>query len=373
MKSPQPLHPEIEVGSRSALPKDLAPIIDSVWKLFERDACATMDGMLAVHDQLQECVEHGAAEGGDPNLAFESAHRIVTEARHKWSWELRKIADDYVARLAQLSRARPDWVTEDPAVWARRRTKDFLLDRWLDGWKFPRIVSWFKNVCDGPLDLDRGRPEPWCVPTWVVRQRDWNNDPARLDERLTPELTQEFLLTRRKEFDFNFEHWLKEAEDAARVNLAMQPAPPAQHKERLGTNPGARQRKNGASRNRANKILFVRDSDGTTVANPPYSGRALLNSFEALWRSLDRVRTMVINGKGTLSASDVREKFRATELEGAAGTDDWQRWIEDFADRKVTAKGVALVFLETKTGLKRGSIKTLISRARRKSTTVDQC
>jgi hypothetical protein len=230
LKSPQQIHPEqIQAPIGSALSKDLASVLDSVWMVFEEDACATMDGVLDVHDRLQECIEHGAAEGGDPNLAFESAHRIITEARHKWIWDLQKVAADYVIKLATIALARPESVTENPASWARGRTKE-LVGRWLDGRLAPRIVSWFQRACDGLPDFDRhesesGRPEPWCIPAWAARGQDWPNDPARLDERLTPELTQEFLLTRRQEFESGLEPALKVAENTARVSLAMQPAP----------------------------------------------------------------------------------------------------------------------------------------------------
>ncbi|MGC1646691.1 MAG: hypothetical protein WA741_12740 [Candidatus Sulfotelmatobacter sp.] len=216
-----------ETGHRLALTTDWAAVLDSVGKLFERDACRSIDGMFEVHHQLHACIEHGAADGGDANLAFERAHQIVMEGFDKWMWKLREIAGATVTDLATIARGHPDWVTEDPASWARSHTKE-LLDGYLNGWRIPRIAIWFKQACDGrDLDFERyehGRPEPWCAPTWVARSKDWTNDPASLDERLTPELTQKFLQTRRRQYDLSFEIWLKESEHTARISLAMQPA-----------------------------------------------------------------------------------------------------------------------------------------------------
>jgi hypothetical protein len=213
---------------RLALPNDsLASVLDSVREVFDKSASPSIDGMFDVHHQLQACLEQGTAEDGDPNLAFERAHQIVREGLGKWVRKLREIAGATVTDLARIALAHPDWVTEDPASWARSRTKE-LLDGYLDGWRVPRIVIWFRQACDGP-DLDfelyeHGRPEPWCAPTWAARSKDWTNDPATLDEKLTPELTQKLLRNRRRESDLSLEVWLKEAEHAARVTLAMQPA-----------------------------------------------------------------------------------------------------------------------------------------------------
>lgn len=216
-----------ETGHRLALTTDWAAVLDSVGKLFEKDACRSIDGMFDVHHQLHACIEHGAAEGGDANLAFERAHEIVREGFDKWMWKLREIAGATVTDLATIARAHPEWAIKDSASWACSRTKE-LLDDYLYGWRLPRIAIWFRQACDGrDLDFDRfehGRPEPWCAPTWVARSKDWTNDPASLDERLTPELTQKFLQTRRREYDLSLEVWMKEAEHAARVSVAMQSA-----------------------------------------------------------------------------------------------------------------------------------------------------
>jgi len=225
---------------------DLASVLDSVHKLFEDDAPSSMDGMYDAHRQLQACM---AEE--DPNLAFERAHQIIEKGLNEWVWNLRKIAGGIVTNLAEIALANPKWVTEDPASWARSRTKEFL-DGWLDGWgtpPTPRILIWLRQACDGSLlDFDRyesGRPEPWCAPTWVGQSRDWTNDPAKLDERSTPELTEKLLRTKRRIFNSSLDYGLEKAEHAARISLAKKPAPSAANNQRhasveLSTKAGAR-------------------------------------------------------------------------------------------------------------------------------------
>jgi lambda repressor-like predicted transcriptional regulator len=245
MKNPQPLRAE---QIDSAFVTDLASVLDSVHKLFEDDAPSSMEGMYDAHRQLQACMAEK-----DPNLAFERAHQIIKKGLNKWVWNLRKIAGGIVTNLAEIALANPKWVTEDPASWAHSRTKEFL-DEWLDGggsWArtkeflderwgsaacsrikelTPRILIWFRQACDGrDLDFDRyesGRPEPWCAPTWVGQSRDWTNDPAKLDERSTPELTEKLLRTKRRIFNSSLDYGLEKAEHAARINLAKKPAPP---------------------------------------------------------------------------------------------------------------------------------------------------
>jgi len=209
---------------------DLASVLDSFQKLFEEDAPSSMDGMFDAHRQLQACI---AEE--DPNLGFERAHQIVRGGLEKWVWDLRTIAGEIVTSLAKIALANPKWVTQDPVSWARSRTKK-VLDDWLDGCgspRTPRILIWLRQACDGPhLDFDRyksGRPEPWCAPAWAAQSRDWTNDPAKLDERITPERTEKLLRTWRRKFDHRLEYGLEKAKHAARVSLALQRAPRERH------------------------------------------------------------------------------------------------------------------------------------------------
>jgi hypothetical protein len=114
-------------------------------------------------------------------------------------------------------------------------------------------------------------------------------------------------------------------------------------------------------------LSFVRHHDGTTAVIPPFSNRALLNSYEAFWPLLDQIRVLLTNKTRSLSSSDFQERFAATELGEGADINDYERWMEDFGAPGVTAKGVALVFLERKTGRPRASLKTLMNRARKGS------
>jgi len=182
-----------------------------------------MAGMYEAHSQLQACM---AEE--DPNLAFERAHQIINKGLDEWVWNLRKIADGIVTNLAEIALANPKWTTDDPASWARSRTKDFL-DDFLDGWgtpPTPRILIWLRQACDGPLDFERyesGRPEPWCAPVWVAQSRNWPDDPRKLNERITPERTEKLLRTWRRKFDSSLDYGLEKAKHAARVSLAKKP------------------------------------------------------------------------------------------------------------------------------------------------------
>jgi lambda repressor-like predicted transcriptional regulator len=170
---------------------------------------------------------------------------IVREGLDKWVRKLREIAGATVTDLAKIAQGHPEWVTEDPTSWARGRTKE-LLDGYLNAWRTPRIVIWFRQGCDGPdLDFDQyehGRPEPWCAPTWAARSRDWTNDPANLDERLTPELTQKLLLNWRRKFDATLKYGLDEAEHTARVSIGMQPPMPVLSRQSIKVDPEVHQR-----------------------------------------------------------------------------------------------------------------------------------
>jgi hypothetical protein len=112
-------------------------------------------------------------------------------------------------------------------------------------------------------------------------------------------------------------------------------------------------------------VSFKRHPDGTTAVIPPFSNRALLNSYEAFWPLLDQIRVLLTNKtRSRRSSNDFQERFAATELGEGADINDYEQWMKDFGARGVTAKGVALVFLERKTGRSRASIKTLMNRAR---------
>lgn len=201
---------------------DLASVLESVQKLFNKEADCSTNAM-DVHLQLQTCLEQGAAEGGDRNLVFDRAHQIMKKGLYDFLGSLQKIVDETVTKLATMARNHPEWTTEDPASWARSRIKE-LLDRWLDDPWHPQIAMWFHEALGGP-DLDCTQHDSsWCAPTWAEESRELTNNPVNLDERITLERTEKLFKHWRHIFDRNLDRGLGEAEHPARVKLAMQPA-----------------------------------------------------------------------------------------------------------------------------------------------------
>jgi hypothetical protein len=237
VKNPQLL------DSRQNAPAGVASrplVLESVLELFRKEADSSTNSM-DVHSRLQDCIKHGAAEAADPTLVCDRAYQLVKEGLYEWLGILQKIAGEFVTKLATIAQAHPEYTTEDPASWARIRIKEFL-DAWLDGWLndagawtpspiaiwftrwSPPIVIWFTEACDG---LDSGDCGSWCAPAWVEESRDLAKEPANLEERITPERTENLFRVWRRKFGINLDHGLEEAEHTTRVNLALQPAPRA--------------------------------------------------------------------------------------------------------------------------------------------------
>src|SRR5205807_9010456 len=115
----------------------------------------------------------------------------------------------------------------------------------------------------------------------------------------------------------------------------------------------ATDRSAGPSSGYKEKVIFFKRR-GKTMAKPGFSDDALLNSYELFSNELAQVRNCASRPR-TISPGALRKLFIGTELFHAADDEDWKKWIEDFASG-ATAKGAALVFLESKTGRKRRSI-----------------
>ncbi len=211
------------LDSKQSVPGSVASLaldLESVRELFNREANASTNSR-KVHGQLQDCL----AEDGDPNLVFDRAHQIVEEGLYDWFGNLQKIAGEFVTNLATIALGYPEPLNEDPASWARSRIKEFL-DGWLDGLWSPQIVIWFHDAWGGPY-LGCDEYDSWCAPTWVEKSRELTNDPANLDERITPERTEKLFRYWRRKFDMLLDHGLEQAEHTTRVNLALQRAPRA--------------------------------------------------------------------------------------------------------------------------------------------------
>ena len=122
-------------------------------------------------------------------------------------------------------------------------------------------------------------------------------------------------------------------------------------------------------------VRFKRNQDGSTSADVCNNTPTQVTvTYIGAASELHQVRTFVVAARkrGSLpTVPDVRSHLSGTHLVEIADDRDLAEWIEVFSDRHPPrAKGVALVFLEKKTGLERKTLKTYFSRDKKnKSTT----
>ena len=76
------------------------------------------------------------------------------------------------------------------------------------------------------------------------------------------------------------------------------------------------------------------------------------------------VRTAARKGRA-ISAGDLTKRFTRTPLARVADLARWNEWKDGFASGCLTAKNAALVLLEEATGLKRTTLRSKLSRARK--------
>jgi hypothetical protein len=83
---------------------------------------------------------------------------------------------------------------------------------------------------------------------------------------------------------------------------------------------------------------------------------------------LSKVYSIVKAGGGKITGADLRKQFRRSPFAGAADDHDWNNWADDFSPnnpQRGRPKGAALTFLERKTALNRGTIKSYLSRSKK--------
>lgn len=116
------------------------------------------------------------------------------------------------------------------------------------------------------------------------------------------------------------------------------------------------------------KVTFRKLKRGETVAEKPFTDSALLNTYESFSRTLAEMRAFIKSRArdGMALHEKLKDNFGTTELGRAATDESWMMWVDDFLKQNATARSVALVFLEDKTGLKRGTLKVRFSAARNK-------
>jgi hypothetical protein len=136
-------------------------------------------------------------------------------------------------------------------------------------------------------------------------------------------------------------------------------------------NSGATHRTTNTHRRRhmnLEKVTFRKLKRGETVAEKPFTDSALLNTYESFSRTLAEMRAFIKARArdGMALHEKLKDNFGRTELGRAATEESWMTWVDDFLKQNATARNVALVFLEHKTGLKRGTLKVRFSAARKK-------
>jgi hypothetical protein len=116
------------------------------------------------------------------------------------------------------------------------------------------------------------------------------------------------------------------------------------------------------------KVTFRKLKGGETVAEKPFTDSALLNTYESFSRTLAEMRAFIKARArdGMALHEKLKDNFGRTDLGRAATDENWMKWVDDFLKENATAGNVALVFLEEKTGLKRGTLKVRFSAARNK-------
>jgi hypothetical protein len=141
------------------------------------------------------------------------------------------------------------------------------------------------------------------------------------------------------------------------------------NRDRQNNGPTHRQTNTHRSRHmNLEKVTFRKLKRGETVAEKPFTDSALLNAYESFSRTLAEIRAFIKARArdGTALHENLKDNFGRTELGRAATDENWMTWVDDFLKQNGTAGNVALVFLEEKTGLKRGTLKVRFSAARNK-------
>jgi hypothetical protein len=123
------------------------------------------------------------------------------------------------------------------------------------------------------------------------------------------------------------------------------------------------------------KLTFRKLKRGETIAEKPFTDSALLNTYESFSKTLAEIRAFIKARAQDVKArardvtalhEKLKDNFGRTDLGRAATDENWVTWVDDFLKENATAGNVALVFLEEKTGLKRGTLKVRFSAARNK-------
>jgi len=222
----------------------------------------------------------------------------------------------------------------------------YLTDQLLSG-------VWLANV---PLGVNEGAPI-----SHVVLEVTLNKAESELADYEWVEegkVYREWLIPARIVNEGKVKRLLTQEVDALRSPLERGSRPPS-------TVPEGRTRK--SFRPWPGGLRFKRHPDGSTSAVMSNSTATEVGvTYFLAANDLHLVRTHVIASTKRSSVptiDDLRTQLSGTGLIEAADNRDLKEWIDVFSERKSPPKAMSLVFLETKTGLERLTLKTYISRS----------
>ena len=187
----------------------------------------------------------------------------------------------------------------------------------------------------------------------------------------------------------------KECQHALRIAAAQADArgiPSSATDEAAGKNGDASAGSSTTVADAANKkltrkkmISFASPADGwAVVVQSKCSDSVLLNTYEQVLQDLFRVKIIVEQNKGNITADELRERLRErcpdTYLYPAAGSNDWLQFVDDFrpapqigqskkhrtqpGSKKPTVESVAWCFLARAIDVKPVTIEKRLSQAR---------
>jgi hypothetical protein len=348
--------------------------------------------------EVQEQIQHVAATRSAAGLR--KKHEQFRSGLDGWLESVVKLVYDEVGRLSKIGACHPTWLGDaDPAQWARLNVQKFLSE-WLrqevstqslvrafqQGTSLlrskndlsshnsrPAVENWFRMASEGQKYPSCPRStKPWRAPVWCFsyfREPWW----IRLGRpsHLTVDQTKAVLRSAQSKLAGRLEYVLQNAEDLQRVECAG--------KERDRPTGASSARLTKESDRSKKKICFTA-VDGWSVAQPPFSNAALLNTFKQIEQDLVKVKILVEQRNGHIRADELRKHFQDSLLSSAAGSRGWENFLDDFKpapqekkgakrhtqhDWKMpTPKKVAMRLLARATGLKHSTLQKRLSQGR---------
>lgn len=340
----------------------------------------------AIEEKLQELEAEGLFDSASrPGIDSASA---IQPGKSMLSWH------DLEARFRALQPIIPE---DRSAQWLsttveKKGKANEAQEKWFfGGWKDERALQVFKWTAERAALMLGHRGGPTAVPFWLdlLRRESKNYRPLssgnaifRKLEKLEdgkPKAGRIIAKTRDESgiidrvWEASADYCVKvENESLAKAVSRRESIANAQHRSATRVNdvPGEAQSANKAARTEEPipMLTFTRTKNGAIIAEQPFSDEALLNTYEATWPALTNVRAVVLQKNGKITPSELKNQFRSTILYRLADDQDWQNFVEIFAEAKkatdAPTKGTAYALLEKKTGMLRSSIRSTCSRAR---------